>query len=448
MSEQQNIDRRDFLRVAAIASAAGLAGCAASGGHADSRPMTSGTMAGFAAPTLGTIRVGVVGIGARGPTHVNNLTKMPGVEIKAICDNVQGHAEHGAAIVTNAGKPAPELYTRGDHDYERMNDRDDLDLIVNAAPWGWHVPMSLDAMKKGKHAFTEVPFAGTIDDCWAIVEMSEKTRKHCVMMENCCYGEMELMCLRLAREGMFGELIHGEGAYLHHIADEKLGAGQPKAKWRLEPSIKYDGNTYPTHGLGPVAQYMGVNRGDRFDYMVSLSSPSMGLHLRAVELFGAEDVRSKTKYKQGDVNTSIIKTARGRTIMVQHDTSNPRPYSRINTIQGTKGIFCGYPDRIAFGEEWGDLAAISKKYMHPLWAKHEAKAIGGGHGGMDYVMMARLLDCLHQGLPLDMDVYDAAAVCAVTELSRNSIAKRGGSVDFPDFTRGQWKVTPELGVVS
>jgi predicted dehydrogenase len=357
MSDQQQppLDRRDFLRAAAIVGAGLAAGCAAgTSATSSSEPKArvaagTGTMAGVAAPRLETVRVGIVGIGNRGPAHVRSLSRIPGVQIKAICDVVPANAEKGAAMVVKAGQPKPALYTNGPHDYERMNDRDDLDVIVNATPWDWHVPMSLDAMRKGKHAFTEVPFASTIDDCWALVETSEKTRKHCVMMENCCYGEMELMCLNIARQGLFGDLIHGEGAYLHHIADEKLGAGKPEPKWRLYPSIKQDGNTYPTHGLGPVAQYMGINRGDRFDYLVSMSSPPVGLHLRAQELFGPGDWRSQQKYAQGDVNTSIIKTAQGRTIMVQHDCNNPRPYSRINTIQGTKGIFCGYPDRIAFG---------------------------------------------------------------------------------------------------
>lgn len=450
MTEQQNVDRRDFLRAAAMVGAGLAAGCASGTGmRSEGRAMSSSaSMAGFAAPKVETVRVGVVGIGARGPAHVRNLTKIPGVEVRAICDVVPAHAENGASIVARAGKPKPTLYTKGEHDYERMNDRDDLDVIVNATPWGWHVPMSLDAMKKGKHAFTEVPFASTIDECWELVETSEKTRKHCVMMENCCYGETELMCLNLARQGMFGELIHGEGAYLHFIADEKLGRGQPQAKWRLDPSKTKNGNTYPTHGLGPLAQNMGVNRSDQCDYLVSMSSPSLGLHIRAVELFGEGDPRSKMKFALGDVNTSIIKTKRGRTIIVQHDTSNPRPYSRVNTIQGTKGIFCGYPDRIAFGEEWADLNTYLEKYKHPLWAKHEKQAVGGGHGGMDYVMMARLMDCLQQGLPLDMDVYDAAAWCAVTELSIRSVARKSSPMDFPDFTRGGWKTTPILEVVS
>lgn len=453
MSEQ-NVDRRDFLRAAAVVGAGLAAGCATGTTATSSRGRVAAggeTMAGYAAPKLAKVRVGVVGIGHRGPAHVRSLTRIPGVEVKAICDVVPANAEKGAAMVVKAGQPKPAVYANGPHDYERMNDRDDLDVIVNATPWDWHVPMSLDAMRKGKHALTEVPFAQTIDECWELVEMSEKTRKHCVMMENCCYGEMELMCLNITRQGLFGELLHGEGAYLHHIADEKLGAGQLEPKWRLYPSIKYDGNTYPTHGLGPVAQYMGINRGDRFDHLVSMSSPGMGLHLRAGELFGPGDWRSQVKYAQGDVNTSIIKTAKGRTIMVQHDCNNPRPYSRINTIQGTKGIFCGYPDRIAFGDEWAsaeEFEKIRQKHRHPLWTKYESAAKGSGHGGMDFVMMARLIDCLQQGLPMDMDVYDAAALCAVTELSRHSIGKRSSSVDFPDFTRGQWKLTPELAVVS
>jgi predicted dehydrogenase len=439
MSDGQ-VDRRDFLRAAAVVAGAGLVGCASGGGGGGQRKLEAGgvNMSGFGAPKIEVVRVGVVGVGARGPGHVRNLGKIPGVEIKAICDVVPERAEKAAGIVDKTGKKV-ELYTRGPEDYRRMNDREDLDLIVNATPWDWHVPMSLDAMRKGKHAFTEVPFAQTIDECWELVETSEKTRKHCVMLENCCYGEMELMCLRMAQEGVFGELLHGEGAYLHFIADEKLGKGQPKPKWRLEPSIKKDGNVYPTHGLGPVAKYMGVNRGDRFDYLVSTSSPSRGLHVRAEEIFPEGDFRRNIKFALGDVNTSIIKTAKGRTIMVQHDTSNPRPYSRINLIQGTKGLFSGYPDRIAFGEQWEDVAKYQEKYRHPVWAKYGAQAAGGGHGGMDYVMMARLIECLREGEPMDMDVYDAAALSAVTELSVRSVAKRSSPMEFPDFTRGRWQ---------
>ncbi len=380
---------------------------------------------------------------------MNNLCKLDHVEIKAVCDLLPENAAKAAAIVTKAGKPAPALYTNGDHDFQRMNERGDLDVIVNATPWDWHVPIALDAMRKGKHALIEVPAATTVEDCWALVETSEKTRRHCLILENCCYGESELLVLNMCRQGLFGELLHGEAAYLHYLAESKLGdKTDTNGHWRLQPSKKFNGNLYPTHGLGPVAQYMGINRGDRFDYLVSMSSPSRGLNAKAAELFGPDDPRAKFHYALGDMNTSIIKTASGRTIMLQHDTSNPRPYSRINTIVGTKGIFCGYPDRIAFDETWADLAPYQAKYEHPLWAKHKDKAVNGGHGGMDYVMMARLMDCFRNGLPMDTSVYDAAAWSCIVELSIRSVAGRSVAVDFPDFTRGTWKTTPALGIVA
>jgi predicted dehydrogenase len=448
----QSLDRRDFLRIAGIAGTSLMVGSSQfAKAEPTTRPREAGAplMCTFAAPKLDVVRVGVVGVGKRGPAHVTNLLKLDRVEVKAICDLDPAHATSAGELVTKAGKPTPALYTNGDHDFERMNDRDDLDLIVNATPWDWHVPIALDAMRKGKHAFIEVPAATTVDDCWALVETSEKTRRHCVMMENCCYGGSELMVLNMCRAGLFGELLHGEAAYLHYLVANKFGGKDDlNGRWRLQPSKKFNGNMYPTHGLGPVAQYMGINRGDRFDYLVSMSSPSRGINLKAAELFGPDDPRAKFHYALGDMNTSIIKTASGRTIMLQHDTSNPRPYSRINTIVGTKGLFCGYPDRIAFTDSWADLAPLAAKYEHPLWTKHKANALNGGHGGMDYVMMARLIDCLHNGLPMDMCVYDAAAWSCIVELSIRSVANRSAAAEFPDFTLGAWRTSEPLGIVS
>jgi hypothetical protein len=268
-----------------------------------------------------------------------------------------------------------------------------------------------------------------------------------MMLENCCYGESELAVLNAARQGAFGELLHAEGGYLHDLQAVKFEVGH-EGDWRRKYSEIWDGNNYPTHGLGPVALAMDINRGDKFDYLVSMSAPPRGLKLYATEKFGANDPRATTVYRQGDVNTSLIKTARGKTFMVQHQTNDPRPYSRINTIVGTKGIFNGYPDRIGLGESWGDVEAFKKQYEHPLWAKTKTLSQGSGHGGMDFVMCYRLIDCLRKGLPLDMTVYDAASWSCIVELSIKSVANKSAAMDFPDFTRGKWESAAPLAVVS
>jgi predicted dehydrogenase len=250
------------------------------------------------------------------------------------------------------------------------------------------VPIALDALNKGRHVCIEVPMAMSVDDCWKLVDTAERTRRHCMMLENCCYGDSEMMVLNMVRQGVLGELIHGEAGYIHNLLAEKFDLNREGA-WRTAWSRKLNGNIYPTHGLGPVAQYMNINRGDRFEYLTSMSSPSRGLRAYATEKFGASDPRAADVYVCGDMNTSLIKTNRGLTVMLQHDTSSPRPYSRINTIYGTKGVFADYPPRLSFGEEWLDDAKFKEyheKYQHPLWKKvgEQAKA-SGGHGGMDFV---------------------------------------------------------------
>ena len=316
--------------------------------------------------------------------------------------------------------------------------RDDIDLVINATPWEWHVPVAIEAMNCGKHIACEVPIALTVDDCWKLIDTAEATRRHCMMTENCCYGESELALLNAARQGAFGEVLHGEGGYLHDLQAVKFDMDGEGA-WRRKYSKKFNGNLYPTHGLGPIAHCMNINRGDRFDYLVSMSSPLRGLQEYAAEKFGKDDPRATADYKLGDVNTSLIQTVCGKTIMLQHQTDDPRPYSRINTIYGTKGIFCGYPDRIGLAEDWGDVDAFKKKYEHPLWAKTKEAAKNAGHGGMDFVMAYRLIDCLHKGLPLDMNVYDGTTWSCIVELSIKSVANRSAAMSFPDFTRGLGK---------
>jgi predicted dehydrogenase len=415
-------------------------------------PRKGKSVAGLTAPKMQVVRIGVIGVGGRGTGDLAELLHLDGVEIKAICDIVPAKVEHGQAMVVKKGQPKPDGYTNGPEDFKRLCDRSDLDLVYICTPWNWHVPMCVDAMQKGKHAVTEVPAAVTLEECWQLVDTAEATQKHCMILENCCYSEEALMALNMCRQGLLGDLLHGECGYIHDLRGE-LFSGKGEGMWRIDEHVNRDGNLYPTHGLGPIAQYMNINRGDRFDYLVSLSSPSMGLQQFQQHLPESNKWKHGT-FKCGDMNTSIIKTAMGRTIMVQHDVSNPHPYSRINLIKGTKGMLVGYPDRIYIegrskGEEFEPMIENYKDFAHPLWTKLQAAAQkAGGHGGMDYVLNWRLIQCLREGLPLDIDVYDTAAWSAVSALSEKSVASRGTSVDFPDFTRGGWKNTPALEIVT
>jgi hypothetical protein len=345
--------------------------------------------------------------------------------------------------VVKAGQKAPQLYTKGPHDYESLTARNDLDLVVIATPWNWHTPMALSSMENGKHAAVEVPLAYTTEDLWKLVDTSEAKRRHCIMLEECCYGYTETLVLNMVRRGMLGNLLYGEAAYLHDLREEMFSA-KGEGLWRRAFHTLSDGNLYPTHGLGPVANYMSINRGDRFDYMVSMSTPALGLAAYRAANTAKDDPKWKEKYITGDMNTSLIKTAAGLTITLKHDTSNPRPYDRINLIGGTKGVFTDYPPRIyldgqAGGEEWGSLDQYKKDFESPLWAKEGAMATAsGGHGGMDYIMIYRLLQCMREGLPPDMDVYDGAAWSVPTPLSKASLEQGSAPVKFPDFTRGLW----------
>jgi hypothetical protein len=268
------------------------------------------------------------------------------------------------------------------------------------------------------------------------------------MMENCNYDRMELMVLNIARQGLLGDLLHAEGGYLHDLRAIKFEA-RDEGLWRRAWATRLDGNLYPTHGLGPLANCLDINRGDRFDYLVSMSSPSRGLQDWAREHLAEDAPQRRERYVLGDVNTSLIKTARGRTIVVQHDTNLPRPYSRIHTLQGTRGLFQGYPHRLYIegrgtAHQWTDARQALAEFDHPIWQELEAKAAGAGHGGMDYIEDYRLIAALRAGRPLDMTVYDAAALSAVVELSVRSTGHRSRPVEFPDFTRGGWKSAPRL----
>lgn len=440
--------RRDFLKTTAGTIAAGTVAKAFTPDEAEAAQRRGGLLA---APPIPLVRIGYVGIGGMGSAHVNNLLKIPGCRITAVCDVNPERTAWATKVITEAGHPAPAVYTRGPRDFERLCAEEDLDLVYNATPWEWHVPICLAAMRHGKHAAVEVPAAMTIDDCWALVESAEKHARHCVMMENCNYGRMEMLVFNLVRQGLLGEIVHGEGGYLHDLREIKFSK-TGEGLWRRAWSQKLNGNLYPTHGLGPVANCMDVNRGDRFDYVVSMSGPSRGLQAWAAEHYPEGAPERRERFVLGDVNVSLIKTANGRTIYVSHDTNLPRPYSRINLVQGTKGIFQGYPDRVYIegrspSHRWQEAKAYLDEFDHPLWKDIAEKAAGAGHGGMDYMEDYRLIKCLREGLPTDMNVYDAAALSSLVGATVESIAKNSRPVDIPDFTRGGWRTNPKLDIV-
>ena len=451
-------DRRDFLKVAALAGAGlGLVACRTGQGGTDNDGMPARMAAPaprlFTAPPLERVRIGFVGVGHQGTSHVRNFLRIDGVDIVAVCDVTPANLARSQKLVTDAGRPQPKGYgDRGLRDYERMIGENQLDLVFTATPWEWHAPVMLTAMRAGAHAATEVPMSVTLEECWELVETAEKTKRHCVMMENCCYDRPEMMILNMHRQGLFGELLHAECGYLHDLRRLKL-TDFYYDRWRVKHSITRNGDLYPTHGIGPVAQWMDINRGNQFDHLVSMASNSRGLNLWAAEHIGPNSPEAKQKYALGDVVNTLIRTKAGQTILITHDTNLPRPYSRRILLQGTKGLVQKYPDPKIHIEgrstahQWEPLQAYREQFDHPLWRGIEQRAAGAGHGGMDYIEDFRLVQSLRQGAPMDMDVYDGAAWTAVIMLSERSIAERSRSVDFPDFTRGAWKTRPPLGIV-
>jgi predicted dehydrogenase len=442
------MDRRDFLLTTAGAVVVGAAAPLASAATPDAQRTPPPP---FAAPPIELVRVAYVGIGGMGSAHVRNLLRIPGCQITAVCDINPERTAWAVKAITEAGHPAPAVYEKGPRDFERLCAEEDLDLVYNATPWEWHVPICLAAMRHGKHAAVEVPAAMTVDDCWALVEAAEKHQRHCVMMENCNYGRMEMLTFNLVRQGLFGEILHGEGGYLHDLRDIKFST-RGEGLWRRAWSQKLNGNLYPTHGLGPIANCMDINRGDRFDYLVSMSGPSRGLQNWAAEHYPPDAPQRKENFVLGDVNVTLVKTAKGRTIYVSHDTNLPRPYSRIHLVQGTNGLFQGYPDRVYIEgrgkpHRWEQASDYLAEFDHPLWKDIAEQAKGAGHGGMDYMEDYRLIKCLREGLPMDMTVYDAAALSSLVGLTVQSVANRSRPVEVPDFTRGRWQVHPPLDIV-
>jgi predicted dehydrogenase len=452
-------NRRDFLKLAGLAGV-GLAGTGMLNACSTSQPAAGldqvlaqtrkshrqhFNMSGFAAPKMDTIRIGFIGLGQRGPGAVSRINHLEGVEIKALCDlRPEKVAAAQKLLASSSHKPA--TYSGKADAWKQLVDRDDIDLVYIATPWQLHTPMAVYAMERGKHVAVEVPAATTLEECWQLVETSERTRKHCMMLENCCYDFFELLTLNMARQGFFGDIIHGEGAYLHNLVDLNFSKDGYQDMWRLKENFR-NGNLYPTHGLGPICQVMNINRGDQMDYLVSVSSNDFTMAAHARQLAAQDSFYQPFADKtfRGNMSTTTVRTKKGRTIMIQHDVSSPRPYSRIHLVSGTKATASKWPNpaRIATShEKWlseREMKALEEQYKPALTTKlgEMAKQIGG-HGGMDFLMDWRLIDCLRNGLPLDQDVYDAALWSAVAPLSEWSVANRSTSIDVPDFTGGAW----------
>ncbi|MCQ0110502.1 Gfo/Idh/MocA family protein [Zhouia amylolytica] len=455
----KNNNRRNFLKLSSLAGI-GLAGSTLTGFAQENGVIIKNrnlgqrfNMSGYAAPKLDKVRVGFIGLGMRGPGAVKRMSYIDGVEIKALCDLREDKAKEAKKLLKGT-KHNPDLYYGKAYAWKEMCDRDDLDLIYIATPWEWHTPMAVYAMEAGKHAAVEVPAAQNMDECWQLVETSERTKKHCMMLENCCYDFFELLTLNMARQGFFGDIVHGEGAYIHDLVGLNFNKKGYESMWRLKENAKRNGNLYPTHGLGPICQIMDINRGDQMDYLSSMSSNDFNMASRARELATDDDFFSEYVNNpfRGNMNSTMIRTKKGRTMMIQHDVSSPRPYSRIHLVSGSKAFARKWPSpgRIAVGHSWmkeDEFKEIEKKYTPEIVKKvgELAKKVGG-HGGMDFIMDWRLIDCLRNGLPLDQDVYDAASWSAVGLLSEVSVANRSKSIDFPDFTDGNWKTNTPVDI--
>jgi len=424
--------RREFLK---LAGAVGIAGSLAG----DEKP----------------VRIGFVGVGNRGTELVRLLLLLPGVQIPAICDIDEEHLQGAQALVEKAGQKRPEGYSRGPEDYLRLVARDDLDAVMTATPWELHTPIGVATMKAGKYAATEVPAAITIEQCWELVNTHEQTGMPFMMLENDCFGRGALMALNLVEQGVLGELVHCEGGYEHDIRAGLMRL-QPdgKLRWRAMQNALHNGDLYPTHPIGPIAWWFGINRGDRFTHLVSMSSKARGLNAYAAKHFGPDSTYAKRPFADGDVTSTLIMTEKNATVTLNHCVSLPRPYSSSGStkiplmtqgLQGTKGIFWGamekiyIEDRSPVLDQWEDTGPYYEQYEHFLWKALGAAARSSSHGGEDYVELHQFVRAVRNKIETPEDVYDAATWSVIVPLSEQSVASKSAAVEFPDFTRGKWK---------
>lgn len=402
-------------------------------------------MCGYAAPKLDTVRIGIIGLGDRGPDHLRILAKIEGVEIKGLCD-IRPENANAAKKLIEGSVHNPQIYTGDGEAWKKLCDRNDIDVVFIATPWNMHTPMAVYAMEHDKHVCVEVPAAVTVEECWQLVETSERTRKYCRMLENDCFGS--LLTLNMARQGFFGEIVHGQGGYVHNLVAHYLfNKNQYWEMWRLRQNARRNGDLYPTHGIGPICQIMDINRGNKFDYMVSMSSNDFTLRPTAQALAAKDNFFEPYAYANysGNMNISIIRTQKGQTITLDHDTSSPNIHTGWQKIVGTKGtsIHSTLVRKISNGgEHWlsePEVKSLEEKYEPAIVKKvgELAKQVGG-HGGIDTIQDWFIIDNLRNGLPFDQDVYDAALWSAIGPLSEWSVANHSSPIKIPDFTCGSW----------
>jgi predicted dehydrogenase len=454
-------DRRKFLKTSGL-TGIGLAGAGMIRSYAaineEAEKMKNHTrhfnMCGYAAPKLETVRIGFIGLGNRGPTHVGAMKHIEGVEIKALCD-IRPEKVNAVKKSLEGSTHNPAIYTGKENEWKKLCEQPDIDAVYIATPWSLHTPMAVYAMEHGKHAFIEVPAAKTLEECWQLVETSERTRKHCMILENCCYDFFELLTLNMVRQGLLGDITHGEGAYIHYLLEGNFSKEKYYDMWRLKENFR-NGNLYPTHALGPVAQVMNINRGEKMKQLISMQSADFMMNKMANELAAKDDFYKPYANKtfRGNMNTSVISTSNGRTIKLQHDVTSPNIYSRIYKISGTKGSALKYPlpGKFAFDNEEDWLNDTQNRELENKYQPAIVKKIGeiakevGGHGGMDFLMNWRTIDCLRNSLPLDIDVYDAALWSSIAPLTEWSVANKSKPIDVPDFTSGSWKTNQPVDI--
>jgi len=428
--------------------------------------VAAGIAASFAPAMLGQsqsqkARIGFIGTGLRGRNHLRNLLQRDDVVVPAICDTNPQALAASREMISAAGHPAATEYTGDEYAYRDLLSRNDIEGVIISTPWLWHTRMSVDAMRAGIYAGVEVSAANTLQECWDLVNAHEATGIPLMILENVCYRRDVMAVLQMVRQGLFGELLHARCGYQHDLRNIKFNDGTPgggsgvgfgekgsnEASWRTAHSLHRNGDLYPTHGAGPVACMLNINRGNLFRSLTSHATRSAGLHRYIVNHpdGGPDHPNASLKWKLGDVVTSTIETANGETIIVTHDTNSPRPYSLGFRVQGTQGLaeFDYYDQRIHIEGQspehrWEEMDAYFKKYDHPLWKKYGEYAEGSGHGGMDFFVDHAFVEIVKRNLEAPLDAYDAAAWSAITPLSERSIQNNGAPQDFPDFTRGRW----------
>ncbi len=442
-------NRRDFLKLTGMAALGGAIGCSRAN---DGRPHTLTrrhqqvfNMANYAAEPLDVVRVGLIGVGSRGLGTIGRLSHIEGVEIKALCDLYPEKVNAGKELL-NERNQYPDTYSGGKEEWKRLCDRTDLDLVYICTPWDLHAPQSIYAMEHGKHAATEIPAALTLEECWQLVEASEKNRRHCIQLTNVCYGSFEMVTLNMAKKGFMGEMIHGDGAYIHQLLEQHF-SDKYVHHWRLRENATRNGNLYPHHGLGTISQMMDILHGDTMDFILSVSSSDFMMRDKAREMAKTDPFFEPFVDHEfrGNMNTSIIRTRKGRTIMLQHDVTSPRPYTRIHQVSGTRAIVRRYPEPMIATSHSGWLPEEEFNKLVEEYTPEIEKRVGemarqvGGHGGMDTMLNWRIIDGLRNGLPMDLTVYEAALWSAVGVLSQWSVAHHSIPVEVPDFTAGAWE---------